>query len=191
MSKVISELDHSDSAHPTPSQGVLSSLIGRAGDRRPPLTSYLSIALLVILIVGLVGVSLEASHFPDLRVMSVWFSPATVNSGESLTVTTRIGNAGHTAATQSIAQFYLSSGKRRSGASILLRGNQQVPGLDYSQINTSSTSVIVPSRAPAGTYYVLVCADDAQILPESNERNNCRASTTQLTVMDPGSPRGR
>ena len=40
----------------------------------------------------------------------------------------------------------------------------------------------IPAGTPAGTYRLLACADDRQVVAESNETNNCRASTTTVKV---------
>jgi subtilase family serine protease len=43
-------------------------------------------------------------------------------------------------------------------------------------------SVTVPAAAAPGTYTVLACADDTNVLNESDEDNNCRVSATSLVV---------
>jgi hypothetical protein len=35
---------------------------------------------------------------------------------------------------------------------------------------------------PLGSYYLLACADYANAVPESNEANNCWASTGKVTL---------
>ena len=39
-----------------------------------------------------------------------------------------------------------------------------------------------------GTFYVDVCADADRKVKESNERNNCRASRTKITISQPAPP---
>jgi subtilase family serine protease len=45
--------------------------------------------------------------------------------------------------------------------------------------------VSVASSTAVGLYYVLACADDLFAVAESNERNNCIASTTQVQIAAP------
>jgi hypothetical protein len=40
----------------------------------------------------------------------------------------------------------------------------------------------VSSGTATGTYYLLACADDTLVVAETNEGNNCKASTGQVTV---------
>jgi hypothetical protein len=42
--------------------------------------------------------------------------------------------------------------------------------------------VTIPTTAPAGTYFLLACADDLVRRLESNETNNCVASATTIQV---------
>ena len=46
-------------------------------------------------------------------------------------------------------------------------------------------SVTIPSATPAGTYFVLMCADDTKLVAESDEGNNCRAAAGTVTVALP------
>ena len=40
----------------------------------------------------------------------------------------------------------------------------------------------VPAKTPAGTYYLLGCADAAERVLESSEANNCVASGSRVRV---------
>ena len=40
----------------------------------------------------------------------------------------------------------------------------------------------IPSTIPLDTYFLLACADDASTVVETNETNNCTASSTTVTV---------
>jgi subtilase family serine protease len=55
--------------------------------------------------------------------------------------------------------------------------------LPPSASSTGSLTVLVHREVSAGTYYLLACADDTQLVAESNESNNCRASTSTVTVV--------
>src|SRR5437899_3946103 len=49
----------------------------------------------------------------------------------------------------------------------------------------SDWSSDVCSSDLGGTYFLLACADDTLVVPETNESNNCKASATQVTVSGP------
>jgi hypothetical protein len=56
-----------------------------------------------------------------------------------------------------------------------------VPSLAAGATSSGTVSVMVSSGIATGTYYLLACADDT-LVPETNEGNNCKASTGQVTV---------
>jgi len=66
-----------------------------------------------------------------------------------------------------------------------LAGNRSVLGLVSGETSTGNRRVTVPPTTPTGTYFVLACADDLNKVPESDNANNCRASTTTVTVGAP------
>ena len=43
----------------------------------------------------------------------------------------------------------------------------------------------IPASTPAGSYFVLACADDPKKVKESNERANCRASKSKVAMASP------
>jgi subtilase family serine protease len=43
-------------------------------------------------------------------------------------------------------------------------------------------NVMIPSATPPGAYYLLACADDMEAVAESNETNNCIASSSTVQV---------
>jgi hypothetical protein len=43
-------------------------------------------------------------------------------------------------------------------------------------------AVTIPSTTLPGTYILLACADDSKVVVESNDTNNCRASSTAVGV---------
>src|SRR5439155_8320241 len=56
------------------------------------------------------------------------------------------------------------------------------PSLTVGANSSGSTTVTIPTSLAAGTYYLGACADHANVIPESNETNNCRASTSTIVV---------
>jgi subtilase family serine protease len=60
-----------------------------------------------------------------------------------------------------------------------------VSSLSAGQTSNSSVTLTIPASAVPGTYYVVACADDQNTVSESNESNNCLASTTTMQVTRP------
>jgi uncharacterized repeat protein (TIGR03803 family) len=54
--------------------------------------------------------------------------------------------------------------------------------LDVGAASTGTVTVAVPGATAPGTYYLLACADDTKQVAESNENNNCTASSGTVVV---------
>src|SRR5438477_603787 len=78
----------------------------------------------------------------------------------------------------------LSPSTSKSGAR-LLTGSRAVPSLASSATSSGTVTVTVSAGTAGGTYFLLACADDTLVVPETNESNNCKASTTKTTVSGP------
>ena len=93
-------------------------------------------------------------------------------------------NQGTAAAGSSTTRYYLSLNTNKGSDDILLSETSSVGKLAAGAIAFSGTvAVMIPSTTPGGTYYLLACANDTTKVKESNETNNCVASTTQLVVI--------
>src|SRR5579862_2237458 len=110
---------------------------------------------------------------PDLTETGVSDPPGTVVDGSNFSVTDTVQNIGSVPAGASVARYYLSTTTSKSGAH-LLSGNRAVPSLAPGATSSGTTTVVVPASTVAGTYFVLACADDTNVVPEINETNNCR-----------------
>ena len=119
---------------------------------------------------------------PDLTESAVTLGAAKAGAGGSLTVNETVNNLGGGDAAASLTQFYLSSNTIKNANSRLLSGSRSVPAVPAATMSSASTVVTLPVDLAVGNYYVLACADDAQQVKETNESNNCAASTTQLQV---------
>jgi subtilase family serine protease len=93
-------------------------------------------------------------------------------------------NVGAANAGASTTRYYLSLDTIRDAGDILLSGTRAIPPLTPGASSTDTVTVVIPSGTAAGTYYLLACADDLGVVTETNESNNCVASTrtTQLTL---------
>lgn len=119
---------------------------------------------------------------PDLLVRSVTNPPATGVQGNTFSVTDNVSNSGGQAAAASQTSYYLSLNTTKSDDDVALNGNRAVPGLAVGGWNNGSVTVRIPSLPFGGSYYLLSCADGPGSLPEVNEANNCRASSTRIGI---------
>jgi hypothetical protein len=122
---------------------------------------------------------------PDLTEISVSNPPATINPGSVLTATDTAQNLGLAAAPASSTRYYLSADTLRDAGDLLLGGSRSLLPLGPGSGSTGSAAVSVPAGAPAGTFYLVACADDLQAIFESSETNNCAASSGTTQVIRP------
>ena len=118
----------------------------------------------------------------DLRETVVSNPPVSAAGCTSFPVTHTVLNAGTAAAGSTTTRFYLSADTVRGGADVLLLGTSLLPTLTPGQSSSGTVSVTIPCDTFPGFYYLLACADDLRVVAESNEGNNCRASTSQVQI---------
>jgi len=120
---------------------------------------------------------------PDLVVSAVSFSPGFVRIGSSFTALDTTGNSGTTTALKATTtRYYLSTDTTITSSDVRLTTTRSVPSLKAGNSNSGSRAVTVPANVPAGAYYLGACADDLNLTAESNEINNCKASSTTIQV---------
>src|SRR6185295_13667363 len=64
-------------------------------------------------------------------------------------------------------------------------GGRAVPALGANATSPASLQLMIPTSTVLGTYYLLACADDTQLVAETDEAGNCRASTSTVEVGRP------
>src|SRR5438874_406810 len=114
---------------------------------------------------------------PDLVVARAARSPAVWRVGFPVTVIDRVTNRGAAKAGQSRARFYLVQTNERSRI-----GGRAVPPLAAGAFSDGSTQVRPSSGLKSGTYRLVVCADDTQVVTESKEANNCASAPGPVEV---------
>ena len=119
---------------------------------------------------------------PDLVESSVSNPPSAVPLGGSFSVTDSVRNQGNATATTTTTRYFLSLDLKKTSVDPLLTGTRTVPSLSPADTSSNTVTVTVPTSVAAGSYYLIACADDLKKSPESNEKNNCRASTTRVLV---------
>jgi len=123
----------------------------------------------------------------DLIISAASTTVTAVAPGGSFTLSNSAKNQGITTAGKFIIAFHLSTNATYGdGDDIVLTATRTVTSLNKGATSTASTSLVVPSTAPNGNYYVCVMADRDNTVPETDETNNtrCTATTIQATVAD-------
>ncbi|MGE3540790.1 MAG: CARDB domain-containing protein [Candidatus Tectimicrobiota bacterium] len=121
----------------------------------------------------------------NLLIDSLSSPPAAATPGSSFQVTETVSNQGTLTASASTTRYYLSPDPVKSSTDTLLTGTRAVPSLAPGAASTGTASVTIPTSTLQGTYFVLACADATNTVVESNENNNCRATTGTVQVGSP------
>jgi subtilase family serine protease len=100
-------------------------------------------------------------------------------------MTDTVTNGGTGDAAASTTWYYLSLDAVHVAPGTISIGRRAVPAITAGSSNTGSQPVKVVAGTAAGTYYILACADRGYVVPESNENNNCAASTTTMVLTGP------
>ncbi|HSR13288.1 MAG TPA: CARDB domain-containing protein, partial [Thermodesulfobacteriota bacterium] len=116
-----------------------------------------------------------------------------VAAGTSFSVMDTVENRGFVPAGASTTRYYLSKYTTKGHGEILLTGSRAVPPISARElvngangaIDSGTATVTVPAGTPAGSYYVLACADDADAVIETDETNNCIVSSGMVQVAGP------
>lgn len=130
---------------------------------------------------------------PDLvpRTLS---APSGGTAGQTVSVTATIANGGTASAGASTARVYLSTDAALSSNDVAV-GAISVPALAAGAAHTATASLTLPAGTASGSYRLLLQADDARGITESNEMNNTLAipftiSTTSGGSSEPTTPSG-
>jgi hypothetical protein len=118
---------------------------------------------------------------PDLVETAVTNPPPGPAIGSGFSVTDTAHNQGNASAGATVTRYYFSSTPGKTAASVLLTGSRAVPGLAAGASSTGTVTVTLPNM-PAGTYFLVACANDTGTVLESNSANNCKASATTANV---------
>jgi subtilase family serine protease len=126
---------------------------------------------------------------PDLVVSVAGDPPAAAKPGDKFQILVNIFNLGPIGAPASTSRHYLSTDLKKGAGDILLTGSGAVsalkPGGTPGDKWAAFVWVTIPSNTAVGTYHVLSCADDLNIVKETFEDNNCKASTATVNVTLP------
>jgi len=124
---------------------------------------------------------------PDLVELSVANPPSEGTPGFEIVVDDLVQNQGNTPAVATTTGFYLSTDAVKSRFDILM-GTRAVPVLDLGGSASGPISVPIPAGTALGVYYVIACADILAAAAESDESNNCRASSGTIRLVAGAGP---
>jgi cysteine-rich repeat protein len=121
---------------------------------------------------------------PDLVVSALSDPPANAVVQTVFTVAESITNAGDFAAASTVTSYSLSADPLPGGDRRMSR-RRIVPALAAGATSAGSPSLVIDYDVPAGTYYLIACADGRNTVAEPLESNNCRASAGTVTIGGP------
>jgi subtilase family serine protease len=119
---------------------------------------------------------------PDLIETSVTDPPPSSKPGNTFSVTDTAKNQGNADSGASQTRYYLSTDKITSTTDKLLTGSRSVSALTPGSTDGGTVTVTIPTGTTLGSYYLLACADDTNLVIESNEHNNCKASINKVQI---------
>lgn len=118
----------------------------------------------------------------DLVVSAISNSAKTITAySRTFSVTATTKNQGSSSASATSTRYYLSATTSKTSSSVLI-GTRSVSSLAAGASSSGTVTARVPSGTTRASYYVIGCADDASVVGESSESNNCRASSSKITV---------
>src|SRR3954454_12503156 len=145
-------------------------------------SSVTVLTLIVLAVVAMpAGAMAKPKPRPNLADSALGNPPSTLARGASLAGTATIANKGKRRARKSKTGFFLSPDSKRSADDLAL-GSVKTKALRPGKKVAVAGAFQVPAAAAARDYRLLVCADSACKVRESNERDNCRASRSAVTI---------
>jgi hypothetical protein len=129
---------------------------------------------------------------PDLKVTALSSPPASVELGNSFSVTDTVANIGDAKSLKTEVKYFLTKALLFPslapptigiGRSFFLTANRPVPVLAIGASHTYSPTVTIPDKHPLGTLWRLkACVLKPPTQNEKTVKNNCRISTGTITL---------
>lgn len=126
--------------------------------------------------------TVNAAGSADLVVSAISNPPASAALGAGFSVTDTVLNQGGASAASSNNRYFLSADTVKGRGDRALAGQRAVPVLASGASSTGTVNVRVPATMTTGAYYLIGCADARNVVVESSETNNCRASASTITI---------
>ncbi|EHR71672.1 CARDB domain-containing protein,subtilase family protease [Burkholderiales bacterium JOSHI_001] len=126
------------------------------------------------------GTKITVSYSVDLTMTAV-AGPATGATGQNVTFTGTVRNAGAAAAGSTVVNFYLSSDSTITTSDRLIASTTVASVAAGASVPVTATAAL-RTDLPAGIYYIGAIADPANLVAESNNNNNALASVNRITT---------
>ncbi|MCA8980016.1 MAG: hypothetical protein H6831_16720 [Planctomycetes bacterium] len=132
-------------------------------------------------------IAVEPGELPNLRPTQISFSPASLDAGQSLSVSEAVRNEGEGPAGTFQVGVYLSLDATITPSDRLL-GLRSVASLAAGALSFGDDDLLVPANTPEGIYWVGVLADVGGTQAEQNEFDNVLVASGQVSVLRPPRP---
>jgi CARDB protein/Big-like domain-containing protein len=133
-------------------------------------------ALALILAPGAVA---RGAGAPDLLITTMSTPPKVTGPGNDGFTLVGVVNYGGALAPRSKGKMLLSKDTRPSRSDRVLKQFRVKALPSHGSV---SVSVVYTMPAEYGSWHLIACVDVTYVVRESNERNNCRASTSKMTI---------
>ena len=120
-------------------------------------------------------------HRADL-VMAALSAPASVRTGQPLSVASTVKNVGPAAAPGFRVTFYLSAGDNRPGAGTAI-GSRSLASLAAAASSMATTPMTIPLGFEPGVYFLSAVVDGPNAVIEVDDRNNGLTANASVTVV--------
>ena len=120
----------------------------------------------------------------DLRVESITTNGNTGTGVSNYTITSVIKNYGSSVTGTFYVSYYLSTDQYKSSNDRYI-GHATVNGLNVGSSTNAQINGVIPKDIAQGNYYIIAVADVTGLIPESNEANNIKSSSSTIFVWRP------
>ena len=121
----------------------------------------------------------------DLALTAVQEPPDFALPGQRFVFEVTTTNEGNRTAGASVTRLTLSAGRTPDSRDIRVGSAINVPRLAPGRSSTGRTTVVIPNGLTARSYFLIVCADVGNRVPESDNLHNCRLSGQKMDIGPP------
>jgi subtilisin family serine protease len=128
-----------------------------------------------------INAALALVGVPDVETTAASTVPS-ASAGQTITVNNTVTNGPLDVGSFAV-RFYLSTDTVVDGADVSL-GTRTITSMAPGAVSTTAKSVVIPAGTTPGIYRILVFADSANVVAESDETNNVRATAAIVIGRD-------
>lgn len=128
------------------------------------------------------GAAPAAVAQPDLTVLSASSEDPSGAPGDRPNLSYTVANTGNAQAGESAVGFYFSTDQTLSSDDVFAE-SEDIDEVDAGDSEEDDEQITVPKGLSPGNYFIIVSADDNNVVTESNESNNTFAIPFEVTGM--------